>query len=178
MCSQASCPPPCPTASPVTAPLPAVTWQRLIQKHGGTVGHGLDLSALATVSDGYSQGPMAQVVRAVLTERRILQLPRRPLRAEEFLQLLPKADPVYPEEEKMLQVPAPSLPTAPAVTTNSGMGWVRSDLRSQLCCALVWLSSCLGQGRAVLPNTAVQPKPSSRSACTLALAPRCLPWEH
>ncbi|KYO40084.1 hypothetical protein Y1Q_0018124 [Alligator mississippiensis] len=80
-----------------------VTWQRLIQKHGGTVGHGLDLSALATVSDGYSQGPMAQVVRAVLTERRILQLPRRPLRAEEFLQLLPKADPVYPEEEKMLQ---------------------------------------------------------------------------
>ncbi|XP_025049307.1 IQ and AAA domain-containing protein 1-like [Alligator sinensis] len=80
-----------------------VTWQRLIQKHGGTVGRGLDLSALATVSDGYSQGPMAQVVRAVLTERRILQLPRRPLRAEEFLQLLPKADPVYPEEERTLQ---------------------------------------------------------------------------
>ncbi|XP_019363459.1 PREDICTED: IQ and AAA domain-containing protein 1-like [Gavialis gangeticus] len=80
-----------------------VTWQRLIQKHSGTVGHGLDLSALATVSDGYSQGSVAQVVRTVLTERRILQLPRRPLRAEEFLQLLPKADPIYSEEEKLLQ---------------------------------------------------------------------------
>ncbi|KAF7235582.1 IQ and AAA domain-containing protein 1-like, partial [Varanus komodoensis] len=80
-----------------------VTWQRLVQKHGGVVTGSLDLSALAKVSDGYSQGSMAQAVKAVLSERRLLQLPKRPLNANELLQMLAREDPIYPEEEEMLK---------------------------------------------------------------------------
>ncbi|CAM4526562.1 unnamed protein product, partial [Caretta caretta] len=80
-----------------------VTWQRLIKKHGGTVTTGLDVSALAKLSDGYSQGHMAQAVQMVLTERRLLQMLKKPLGASEFLQQLAKADPIYREEEKTLQ---------------------------------------------------------------------------
>ncbi|KAL8164760.1 UNVERIFIED_CONTAM: hypothetical protein K2H54_004085 [Gekko kuhli] len=80
-----------------------VTWQRLIQKQGGTLAASLDLSALAKVSDGYTQGSMVQAVQAVLSERRLLQLPKRPLAAGEFLQMLARAEPIHPEEEEMLQ---------------------------------------------------------------------------
>ncbi|XP_048366495.1 IQ and AAA domain-containing protein 1-like [Sphaerodactylus townsendi] len=80
-----------------------ITWQRLIQKRGGVLAGSLDLSALAKVSDGYSQGSMALAVQAVLSERRLLQLPKRPLAASEFLQMLARAEPVYPEEEALLQ---------------------------------------------------------------------------
>uniref|UniRef100_A0A8D2IW34 IQ motif containing with AAA domain 1 like n=1 Tax=Varanus komodoensis TaxID=61221 RepID=A0A8D2IW34_VARKO len=72
-------------------------------KHGGVVTGSLDLSALAKVSDGYSQGSMAQAVKAVLSERRLLQLPKRPLNANELLQMLAREDPIYPEEEEMLK---------------------------------------------------------------------------
>ncbi|KAK9395859.1 IQ and AAA domain-containing protein 1-like [Crotalus adamanteus] len=80
-----------------------VTWQWLIQRHGGVVTSSLDLSALAKVSDGYSQGSLAQAVKLVLTERRRLQLPKKPLCAGELLHMLARADPVYPEEQEMLQ---------------------------------------------------------------------------
>ncbi|XP_077159520.1 IQ and AAA domain-containing protein 1-like isoform X3 [Paroedura picta] len=80
-----------------------VTWQRLIQKHGGLLADSLDLSALAKVSDGYSQGSLVQAVQAVLSERRLLQLPKRPLAASEFLQMLARAEPIYPEEEELLR---------------------------------------------------------------------------
>ncbi|KAJ6666670.1 hypothetical protein lerEdw1_020394 [Lerista edwardsae] len=80
-----------------------VTWQRLIQKHGGVVTSSLDVSALAKVSEGYSQGNMAHAVQAVLTERRLLQLPKKPLVANELLQMLARSDPIYPEEEMMLK---------------------------------------------------------------------------
>ncbi|XP_053115050.1 IQ and AAA domain-containing protein 1-like isoform X3 [Hemicordylus capensis] len=78
-------------------------WQRLIQRHGGVVTSSLNLSGLAKVSDGYSQGSMAQAVQTVLSERRLLQLPKRPLTASEFLQMLARADPIYAEEEEMLK---------------------------------------------------------------------------
>uniref|UniRef100_A0A8C3SPS9 IQ motif containing with AAA domain 1 like n=2 Tax=Chelydra serpentina TaxID=8475 RepID=A0A8C3SPS9_CHESE len=80
-----------------------VTWQRLIKKHGGTITAALDVSALAKLSDGYSQGHLAWAVQMVLSERRLLQMPKKPLGASEFLQLLAKADPIYSEEEKTLQ---------------------------------------------------------------------------
>ncbi|XP_054846965.1 IQ and AAA domain-containing protein 1-like [Eublepharis macularius] len=80
-----------------------VTWQRLIQKHGGVLTGSLDISALAKVSDGYSQGSLLRAVKAALSERRLLQLPKRPLVAGEFLQMLARAEPIYPEEEEMLQ---------------------------------------------------------------------------
>lgn len=94
-------------------PLSTVTWQRLIQKHGGFVTESLDLSALAKVSDGYSQGSMVQVAQAVLSERRLLQLPKKPLVASEFLQMLARADPIYTEEEQMLKVLAHIPPRFP-----------------------------------------------------------------
>uniref|UniRef100_A0A670J961 IQ motif containing with AAA domain 1 like n=1 Tax=Podarcis muralis TaxID=64176 RepID=A0A670J961_PODMU len=87
-----------------------VTWKRLVERHGGVVTSTLDLSALAKVSDGYSQGSMAEAVKSVLSERRLLQLPKRPLNAGELLQMLARADPIYPAEEAMLRVKT-RLPT-------------------------------------------------------------------
>uniref|UniRef100_A0A8C3XQK8 IQ motif containing with AAA domain 1 like n=1 Tax=Chelydra serpentina TaxID=8475 RepID=A0A8C3XQK8_CHESE len=80
-----------------------ILWPRLIKKHGGTITAALDVSALAKLSDGYSQGHLAWAVQMVLSERRLLQMPKKPLGASEFLQLLAKADPIYSEEEKTLQ---------------------------------------------------------------------------
>ncbi|XP_074841508.1 IQ and AAA domain-containing protein 1-like isoform X2 [Carettochelys insculpta] len=80
-----------------------VTWQHLIKKYGGIITPALDVSALAKLSDSYSQGHVAQAVQLVLTERRLLQMLKKPLCAGEFLQLLAKADPIFSEEEKMLQ---------------------------------------------------------------------------
>uniref|UniRef100_A0A8D2KTV3 IQ motif containing with AAA domain 1 like n=1 Tax=Varanus komodoensis TaxID=61221 RepID=A0A8D2KTV3_VARKO len=105
-----------------------VTWQRLVQKHGGVVTGSLDLSALAKVSDGYSQGSMAQAVKAVLSERRLLQLPKRPLNANELLQMLAREDPIYPEEEEMLKVGRmlphePPPPPYPALPCPGGPDW-------------------------------------------------------
>uniref|UniRef100_A0A8D0HBU7 IQ motif containing with AAA domain 1 like n=1 Tax=Sphenodon punctatus TaxID=8508 RepID=A0A8D0HBU7_SPHPU len=90
----------CPTEAPL---LFTVTWQCLIRKHGGTFTSALDLSALAKVSDGYSQGHVVQAVQTVLTEQRLLQMSKKPLVAREFLQLLAKVDPIYQEEEEMLK---------------------------------------------------------------------------
>lgn len=64
----------------------------------------LDLSSLAKISDGYTQGHMVQVVRSVLTERRIQQFPKRPLTASEFVSPLARVDPVFQEEEEALKV--------------------------------------------------------------------------
>lgn len=64
----------------------------------------LDISALAKVSDGYTPGDILQAIRLVLTERRILQLPKRPLVASEFLGHLAKMEPVHREEEESLKV--------------------------------------------------------------------------
>ncbi|XP_058038772.1 IQ and AAA domain-containing protein 1-like [Ahaetulla prasina] len=80
-----------------------VTWQWLIQRHGGEVSSSLDLSALAKVSDGYSQASLEQAVKLVLTERRLMQLPKKPLLAAELLQMLGRTDPIYPEELGLLQ---------------------------------------------------------------------------
>ncbi|XP_034279359.1 LOW QUALITY PROTEIN: IQ and AAA domain-containing protein 1-like [Pantherophis guttatus] len=80
-----------------------VTWQWLIQRNGGEVSSSLDLSALAKVSDGYSQSSLEQAVKLVLTERRLMQLPKKPLLAAELLQMLGRMDPIYPEELELLQ---------------------------------------------------------------------------
>lgn len=64
----------------------------------------LDISALARVSDGYTPGHILQAIRLVLTERRLLQLSRRPLLTSEFLAHLAKLEPVYREEEASLKV--------------------------------------------------------------------------
>ncbi|XP_026125142.1 dynein regulatory complex protein 11 isoform X2 [Carassius auratus] len=80
-----------------------VMWKELIKKNGGEVTSDLDLSSLAKISDGYTQGHMVQVVRNILTERRIQQFPKRPLTASEFVSPLARIDPVFQEEEEALK---------------------------------------------------------------------------
>ncbi|XP_029810627.1 IQ and AAA domain-containing protein 1-like [Suricata suricatta] len=80
-----------------------VLWRRMIEAHGVHVTQGLDVSALAKVSDGYTPGHIHQAIQSVLTERRVLQLPKRPLVASEFLGHLAKLEPVYREEEEALK---------------------------------------------------------------------------
>lgn len=140
------------TGSPsLLFPTHTVTWQRLIQKHGGIVTTSLDVSALAKVSEGYSQGNMAHSVQAVLTERRLLQLPKKPLVANELLQMLARSDPIYPEEEMMLKVPAlhPLLPGEPALRV--------------LCVLSPWSRGIL----AALPRHSCCSSPLSKPPCGL-----------
>ncbi|KAM6963282.1 dynein regulatory complex protein 11 [Aplochiton taeniatus] len=80
-----------------------VMWKELIKKNGGDVTLALDLSSLAKISDGYTQGHMVQVVRGILTDRRLQQLPKRPLTAAEFVVPLAKIDPVFQDEEEALK---------------------------------------------------------------------------
>ncbi|XP_051525636.1 dynein regulatory complex protein 11-like isoform X2 [Myxocyprinus asiaticus] len=80
-----------------------VMWKELIKKNGGEVTNDLDLSSLAKISDGYTQGHMVQVVHRILTVRRIQQLAKRPLTASEFVSPLARIDPVFQEEEEALK---------------------------------------------------------------------------
>lgn len=89
------------------SPLPAVLWKRMIENRGTQLTQSLDVSALARVSDGYTPGHILQVIQSVLTERRILQLSKKPLVASEFVSHLARLDPVYREEEESLKVKVP-----------------------------------------------------------------------
>ncbi|XP_048193710.1 LOW QUALITY PROTEIN: IQ and AAA domain-containing protein 1-like [Perognathus longimembris pacificus] len=80
-----------------------VLWKHMIEAQGAQVTQSLDLSGLARVSDGYTSSHILQVVRTVLTERRLLQLSKRSLVASEFVGHLAKLDPVYKEEEESLK---------------------------------------------------------------------------
>ncbi|XP_010903284.3 dynein regulatory complex protein 11 [Esox lucius] len=80
-----------------------IMWRELIKKNGGEVTAALDLSSLAKISDGYTQGHMVKVVKSILTERRVQQLPKRPLSAAEFVAPLAKIDPVFQDEEEALK---------------------------------------------------------------------------
>lgn len=84
--------------------MPAVLWKYMLDAQKVQVTQSLDISALAKVSDGYTPGHILQAIRLVLTERRILQLSKRPLVASEFLGHLAKLEPVYREEEESLKV--------------------------------------------------------------------------
>ncbi|XP_027396071.1 IQ and AAA domain-containing protein 1-like [Bos indicus x Bos taurus] len=80
-----------------------VLWRHMIEAQGAQGTQHLDISALAKVSDGYTAGCILQAIQAVLTERRLLQLSKRPLLTSEFLGPLAKLDPVYREEEESLK---------------------------------------------------------------------------
>ncbi|KAL7884540.1 hypothetical protein AOLI_G00073100 [Acnodon oligacanthus] len=80
-----------------------IMWKQLIQRNGGVVTSALDLSSLAKISDGYTQGQMVRVVRGILTERRIQQLDKRPLVSAEFVAHLARTDPVFQDEEEALK---------------------------------------------------------------------------
>ncbi|XP_058246576.1 dynein regulatory complex protein 11 isoform X2 [Hemibagrus wyckioides] len=80
-----------------------VMWKELIRRNSGVVTSALDLSSLAKISDGYTQGHMLRVVKGILTERRIRQLAKRPLTAAEFVTPLAEIDPVFQDEEEALK---------------------------------------------------------------------------
>ncbi|NXT41464.1 DRC11 protein, partial [Pelecanoides urinatrix] len=78
----------------------SLLWKHIILQNGGAITNLLNISCLAKVSDGFTQGHIVQAVQAVLTELRLLQMTRKPLRTDEFMTSLAKQDPVYKEEEE------------------------------------------------------------------------------
>ncbi|XP_058695882.1 dynein regulatory complex protein 11 [Poecile atricapillus] len=78
-------------------------WKHYILQAGGALSRRVNLNCLAQVSDGFTQGHVVDVVQTVLTELRLLQMARKPLRTAEFVTSLARHDPVYKEEEEMFQ---------------------------------------------------------------------------
>uniref|UniRef100_A0A8C2VD40 IQ motif containing with AAA domain 1 n=1 Tax=Chinchilla lanigera TaxID=34839 RepID=A0A8C2VD40_CHILA len=76
-----------------------VLWKQIIQRKGGILTKALNISCLAKVTDGFTQGHIVEVVKDVLTERRIRQQVRKPLTAGEFITAITSMNPVYKEEE-------------------------------------------------------------------------------
>ncbi|XP_066521555.1 dynein regulatory complex protein 11 isoform X2 [Hoplias malabaricus] len=77
-----------------------ILWKELLVERGAQVGPTLDLSSLAKVTDGYTQGHILQAIRSVLSSRRLSQQTKRPLTALEFIPSLARQDPIYKEEEE------------------------------------------------------------------------------
>ncbi|XP_074728617.1 dynein regulatory complex protein 11 isoform X2 [Strix uralensis] len=91
-----------------------VLWKHIILQNGGAITNLLNISCLAKVSDGFTQGHIVQAVQAVLSELRLLQMTRKPLKTAEFMTSLARQDPVYKEEEETFKVkdqkqPSPDL---------------------------------------------------------------------
>ncbi|XP_036616441.1 IQ and AAA domain-containing protein 1-like [Trichosurus vulpecula] len=80
-----------------------VLWKHLIGQYGKSLLSHVDISGLTKVSDGYTPGDITLAVHSVMTERRKIQLIKRPLTPYEFLEFLAKMDPVYEEEEVSLK---------------------------------------------------------------------------
>ncbi|NXL12302.1 DRC11 protein, partial [Mesembrinibis cayennensis] len=78
----------------------SLLWKHIILQNGGAITNLLNISCLAKVSDGFTQGHIVQAVQAVLSELRLLQMTRKPLRTAEFMTSLARQDPVYKEEEE------------------------------------------------------------------------------
>ncbi|NXC58242.1 DRC11 protein, partial [Aleadryas rufinucha] len=74
-----------------------------ILQRGGALTKLVNLNCLAHVSDGFTQGHIVDVVHTVLSELRLLQMSRKPLRTAEFVTSLARHDPVYKEEEETFQ---------------------------------------------------------------------------
>ncbi|NXA48472.1 DRC11 protein, partial [Nothocercus julius] len=77
-----------------------ILWKHIILQNGGVITKTLNISCLAKLSDGFTQGHIFQAVQTVLSERRMLQMTKKPLRAVEFMTSLARQDPVYKEEEE------------------------------------------------------------------------------
>lgn len=106
-------------------------WKHAITQHGGEITKLLSISCLAKLSDGFTQGCIVQVVRAVLSELRLLQMARKPLCTAEFLTPLASQDPVYNEEEETFKVMlravlTGSLSSSPAVWAHLTWGSAHS----------------------------------------------------
>ncbi|NWT02454.1 DRC11 protein, partial [Mionectes macconnelli] len=78
-------------------------WKHFILQNGGAFSSLENLSCLAQLSDGFTQGHILDVVQTVLSELRLLQMPRKPLKTVEFATSLARHIPVYKEEEETLE---------------------------------------------------------------------------
>ncbi|MBZ3886215.1 IQ and AAA domain-containing protein 1 [Sciurus carolinensis] len=83
-----------------------VLWKQIIQRNGGVLTKALNISCLAKVTDGFTQGHIVKVVKGVLTDRRIRQQYHKPLTPVEFIPLIAGMNPVYKEEEECFKVSA------------------------------------------------------------------------
>lgn len=81
-------------------------WKELLRVQGVWFNPSLDLSSLAKVTDGYTQGHILQAVRSVLTSQRLSRQTKKPLIALEFIPPLARQDPIYKEEEEAFKVRA------------------------------------------------------------------------
>ena len=94
-----------------------VLWKEIIQRHGGVITDTLSVSCLAKITDGFTQGHIVQVVKEVLTERRLRQQSHKPLTALEFVTSLTSMNPVYQEEEDSFKVSAAHVSATKACHT-------------------------------------------------------------
>ncbi|KAK9817170.1 hypothetical protein WJX72_010626 [[Myrmecia] bisecta] len=90
-------------------------WAGLIERHGGKLPYEFDLSTLAHISDGYSSGTIDQVVRSMLTPRRLTRLSEQPLTIAEVLQWLCRAEPTPPDPIDTLRAWADKTPARAAL---------------------------------------------------------------
>lgn len=81
-----------------------VLWKQIILRHGGELTNSLNISCLSKVTDGFTQGQIVQVIKEVLTERRVRQQAHKPLTAMEFITMMTNMNPVYREEEESFKV--------------------------------------------------------------------------
>ncbi|KAK3575190.1 hypothetical protein QTP86_020914 [Hemibagrus guttatus] len=79
-------------------------WKELLRVRGVQLSPSLDLSSLAKVTDGYTQGHILQAVHSVLTSQRLARQTKKPLTALEFIPPLARQDPIYKEEEEAFKV--------------------------------------------------------------------------
>uniref|UniRef100_A0A8C6I499 IQ motif containing with AAA domain 1 n=1 Tax=Mus spicilegus TaxID=10103 RepID=A0A8C6I499_MUSSI len=77
-----------------------VLWKEIILRNGGELTNSLNISCLSKVTDGFTQGQIVQVIKDVLTERRLRQQAHKPLTAIEFITMMTNMNPVYREEEE------------------------------------------------------------------------------
>ncbi|KAK2108217.1 Dynein regulatory complex protein 11, partial [Saguinus oedipus] len=77
-----------------------VLWKQIIERHGGVLTSALNVSCLAKVTDGFTQGHIVQAVKDVLTDQRIRRQTYKPLTAVEFIMAITSMNPVYKEEEE------------------------------------------------------------------------------
>ncbi|KAJ7417725.1 IQ motif containing with AAA domain 1 [Willisornis vidua] len=98
--------------------------------NGGALSSLESLSWLARLSDGFTQGHILEVVQTVLSELKLLQMPRKPLRTVEFVASLARHIPVYKEEEETFELDSEQPLTARAPVTRYYTALVTGDLRS------------------------------------------------
>ncbi|XP_030658981.1 dynein regulatory complex protein 11 isoform X6 [Nomascus leucogenys] len=77
-----------------------VLWKQIIERNGGVLTSALNVSCLAKVTDGFTQGHIVKVVKGVLTDQRIRRQIHKPLTAVEFIMAIASMNPVYKEEEE------------------------------------------------------------------------------